>query len=392
MDIPNTENSQALFAACITQAMSGARPLMDKMLSATRSAMQDEASRASAGPGREALRESLRLLGLYEAPLSSLFPQALEAAVSGADGGTRPKAAGAALSFDELELMDDAQVQESVELARAQQAAVLATEIPLQNFNALICAVQGLKTVQPGHNPLRPEVYARALRTALTQSGAPAAERVRWLRTMGETLGRELADSYVSLSVVLRQAGVVGSSYVVTQLGGAAAPGPAAVVAPVAGAAAQGASREEVLLTVKQLRRLLSGELDGARLRVAGGASAGSGFATSLRADSQHTVPAAFEALQEMKQVDQVMQRLREQTLSTPAPAQEAGAATTLAGLRQQLRTGARGVGQQLGLEVVNLMVENIAHDKRLLAPLQQVVRELEPALGRLDPGIFDVR
>ncbi|CAN5632424.1 hypothetical protein BH11PSE7_BH11PSE7_22110 [soil metagenome] len=437
MDMPNTDKNQALFDACITQAMNGARPLMEKMLSATRSALQDEASRAAAGPGREALRDSLRLLGLYEGPLSSLFPQSLETALSGPDGSARPKSPGAALSFDELELMDDAQVQETVELARAQQAALLATEIPLQNFNALICAVQGLKTVQPGHNPLRPEVYVRALRTSLTQCGAPAAARLRWLGTMGDALGRELADSYVSLSVVLRQAGVVGSSYVVTQVGGASAPAAASGAAPVAGAAAapaaaaqgsgsgsgtasldaaatgtgtgtgtgagagagagagsaaQGASRDEVLLTVKQLRRLLSGELDGARPRVAGGASAGSGFVTSLRHDTQHTVPAAFEALQEMKQVDQVMQRLRAQTASSPVPQDVAGATPTLAGLRQQLRTDARGVGQQLGLEVVNLMVENIAGDKRLLAPLQQVVRELEPALLRLaliDPRFF---
>jgi hypothetical protein len=424
MDMPNTENSQALFDACITQAIAGARPLMDRMLSATRSALQDEAGRAAAGPGRDAFRESLRLLALYQDPLSLLFPQALQAALTGADGGARAKTPGAVLSFDELELMDDAQVQESMELARAQQVVQLATEAALQNFNALICAVQGLKTVQPGHNPLRPEVYVRALRSALTQSGAPSAARLRWLRTMGETLGHELADSYLGQSVVLRQAGVVNAGYVVTQLGSTLAPGPGAagmtgaVAGPAAGAprqggssdgappvagqvqagaasagkpgaggAAPGASREEVLLTVKQLRRLLSGELDGVRPRTPGGASAGSGFEIS-RVDSQHTVPAAFEALQEMKQVDQVMQRLRAKTASAPVQLPAAGADTTLAGLRQQLRTGARGVGQQLGLEVVNLMVENIAPAGATAASGARAGAGVAPA-GADRPAIF---
>jgi Protein of unknown function (DUF1631) len=59
------------------------------------------------------------------------------------------------------------------------------------------------------------------------------------------------------------------------------------------------------------------------------------------------------------------------------------------------LRSAATGLGQALGLEVVNLMVDNLAHDARLLAPVQDAVRQLEPALMRLalkDPRFFSDR
>ena len=100
------------------------------------------------------------------------------------------------------------------------------------------------------------------------------------------------------------------------------------------------------------------------------------------------TVPAAFEVLQEMKQVGTVMQRIA-QRQSAPAPAGEGGDE------REQLRRSATSVGQALGLEVVHLMVDNLAHDARLLAPVQDAVRQLEPVLMRLalkDPRFFSDR
>jgi len=58
-------------------------------------------------------------------------------------------------------------------------------------------------------------------------------------------------------------------------------------------------------------------------------------------------------------------------------------------------RSPQREPAQLLAQEVVSLMVENIASDTRLLEPVQQCVRELEPALKRLaldDPRFFSDR
>ena len=60
--------------------------------------------------------------------------------------------------------------------------------------------------------------------------------------------------------------------------------------------------------------------------------------------------------------------------------------------MRQSLRRSAGGVAQALILEVVELMVDNIAMDPRLLEPVQRLIRNLEPAMLRLalvDPRFF---
>ena len=93
-----------------------------------------------------------------------------------------------------------------------------------------------------------------------------------------------------------------------------------------------------------------------------------------------------------MQQVDQVMQRIGRR--QRPATALVGDQATAQAP-RDEMRCAAKGLGQQLGLEVVTLMVDNIASDKRLLAPVQQLIRSMEPALLRMalsDPRFFNDR
>ena len=321
-----------------------------------------------------------------KATLRESYPQALLAEFAQAIAGTAGKEPASGLSFDALELMGDDQIQESVEIARAQQATVLAVEAELGELNALICAAQGLKAVQAERNPLRPDVYVRGLRSVLAQTGVSAPVRMRWLSHLGEALGPALARDYAHLSDMLRDQGVVAAGFNVIMQQESPTAARALAGGPEGGGASAGAApaqhRPETLLTVRQLRRLLSGELD------AGGNSFDEKFTREFEgagreqphADFSPTVPAAFEALQEMKQVDEVMQRLAQRK-----PGGEPGS------LREQLRSKA-STGQALGLEVVNLMLDNIAGDARLLPEVQQVVRELEPALLRLaliDPRFF---
>jgi hypothetical protein len=129
---------------------------------------------------------------------------------------------------------------------------------------------------------------------------------------------------------------------------------------------------------VHELKRLLSGQFDVSRPPAA---------AAPGQPDFSMTVPAAFETLQEMRQVDQVMQRLRQRQAAAPGDA-----AGGMGALRAAVRKEARTPAQALALEVLDLMIENIANDPRLLAPVQQAVRDLEPALMRLalvDPRFF---
>jgi len=357
---------QALYRACMKEAAAQGRTLMQRLVRSAAASMPHRAARARDEHERALIKDAARTLMKHENALCEAYPQALLAEFAQAISGDSRRSG--PLSFDALELMGDDQMQQSVDLMRLQQIVLATVEPELTELNALICAVQGMTNVQAERNPLRPEVYVRSLRTVAMQSPVPMAVRSRWMDSLGEALGPELARVYQELCVLLRSKGVPEASFQVipTPDDKASAQG-AAGTTGAAGAAAQA----NTLLNVRQLRRLLSGELD----EPAAGHEAG-----AAAADFAPTVPAALEALQEMKQVDRVMKRLQKrQSDPQGGPPPQA----------------ARGEGQALGQEVVNLMVENIASDARLLPPVQQTVRDLEPALLRLalsDPRFFSDR
>jgi hypothetical protein len=370
------------FQHCLKDAASGSTRLMDALVRRALASLQQRQGDNGVGEEeRRPLADARRLLSTHQSVLVMSYPAAIAAALDEASGPQRPRAAPGIPSFDQLELMDETQVQESVEVVRAQQAALTVVEVPLAELTALICAAQGLASVQAERNPLRPETYVRALRQAVSQTaqtGVGPRARLLWLQHLGEALGPELATVYSHLTALLRQAGVTAAAYTVTTAPEGGYFGPSAK--SVGAAPVPPVKPEEVLLTVDRLRRLLAGELD------APGESFSSRFARQFEspgaepppADFGHTVPAAFEALQEMKQVDKVMQRLAGRNAAPPP------AAGKPASLREQLRSQAHGMGQSLAIEVVNLMVDNLAGDARLMPPMQQAVRDLEPALLRL--------
>src|SRR3989338_4205020 len=95
------------------------------------------------------------------------------------------------LSFDDLELMDHQQVQETVELARVQQIVKMAADEELVAFNARLCRAQGYDVVRIETNPLRPEAVVGALMKALSGLHVDEAVRARWLHAGAVTLGSD---------------------------------------------------------------------------------------------------------------------------------------------------------------------------------------------------------
>jgi hypothetical protein len=365
---------QSLYRACMKEAAAQGRRVMQRIVARALIEMPQHAQRSPDVVERSLVGEAAKWLMKHEQQLCEAYPQALLAEFAQAIAGDARKSTG--FSLDGLELMGEDQVQENVEVVRTQQSVQAAVEAELTELNALVCAVQGLKTVIPDRNPLRPEVYVRSLRSVIQQSPVPPAVRRRWLMHLGKAMGPELAVNYRELSALLRSHGVSEAGFAVSAVTSAPPPAPA----PGADAAAAQQQRS-TLLTVRELRRLLAGEFGGET-------AAPAPRAEEAQADFSVTVPAAFETLQEMRQVEEVMQRLRRR-----GDAGE-GAADGHA-MREAVRREARSPGQKLGLEVVQLMVEKIASDARLLPAVQQAVRELEPALLRLalsDPRFFSDR
>lgn len=421
----STARHQSLYQATVRDAASSGGVIMGRLIDTLRKGLQAREMAARELRERDVYAESLKQLRIHEGALREGYEVAL------LEEFTRPvetvKAAVPCIHdmhFDQLELMDELQVQESVNMARAQQMAMLAAEVSLAELNTLICATLGLPTVRPERNPLRPQAYINALKVTVERTPVAAGIRLEWVTGMGVALGVELRELYAKLANKLKAEGVVAAGYAVTPAplnAGAPFGKPRESVAtpsPFAESARYGApgsaEREAIiareiraprpaadpaLLTLDRLRRLLAGELDqlGTPHRVAAFAQqfarqfespGGAAPVEDAQADFAATVPAAFEALTEMKQVERVVQRLEQRRGGILPPGGQQG----LQVAREAIRRTATGVAQALSLEVVNLMVDNIARDPRLLEPVQNVIRELEPALMRLalvDPRLF---
>ena len=381
MSASQNASYQSLYRSCMKEAASRGHALMQRLTSRCVKSMAQRATGMPDAHERNLLTEAARILMKHQEALCEAYPQALLAEFAQAIAGANARAP--ALSFDSLELMGDDQLQEGVELVRTQQAVSQAVESELAELNGLVCAIQGLRTVQAERNPLRPEVYVRALRTVTMQSPIPPAVRTRWMQHLGEALGPELALVYRELSQMLRSQGVVPAGYVVSPARDILATTSAGSLKAVQPAHPQAST----LLNLRELRRLLSGQFEHSENSFhAQFAREFESAERDLPPDFSPTVPAAFETLQEMKQVDRVMTDLQRRS-STPAPPP-----VGIAAVRERMRREAASPGQALGLEVVALMVDNIASDSRLLSPVQQTVRDLEPALLRLvleDPRFF---
>ena len=401
-----------LFKACMEQAARMGEELMERLVDKARLSMRVREEKALDPKLRGALLTAQLQLNKHKASMCERFPDELARGFADAlgEGETHPMTRMSGLSMDDLELMDESQVQETVELARAQHIALSAVENRLPELDALISAAKGLKTVRADANPLRPENYVRAMRKVVAHTPADSVTRLHWMQDFGTALGVELTLVYDALIKMLKAAGVRAASYKVIQSPDATGsfrravaqveqevkinldPQPTAFSAEptiiqglpdtLAGGdePEQGAGDEsKVLLTVDQLRRLLAGELD----FIAPDEAPGQTRAPSTNfpaTDFQLTVPAAYEMLEEMKKVDGVMKRMQQRaTVASASP----GA--------PKVTTG-RELGQALGQEVVSLMIDNIANDKRLLEPIRAAVRKMQPAfvqLAQIDPRFF---
>src|SRR5438105_3808840 len=323
---------QALYRATMKEAASQGRALMQRVAARAHDAMQKRAAHSGDEAERQMLFDAARTLTKHESALCEAYPQALLTEFAHAIAGDTRKAA-AAVSFDSLELMGDDQMRENVDQMRVQQGVTSLVDAELTELNALISSVQGLKSVQPDRNPLRPEVYVRSLRTVTMESPIPGPMRKRWILHLGEALGPELARIYGELAAWMRSHGVSEARF-------------AAVPTP------ESAPTDAKVLNLRELRKLLAGDFDDS-----GKEARQTGFGM--------TMPAAVDALENMKQVDQVVERMK---------ARQRDDAKALAEGRPVRRQPA----QVLALEVVRLMVDSIANDARLLAPVQQCVRDLE--------------
>ncbi len=258
MDASNTK----AFDACLREALAQTRDWVPRWLSKLHSTLKDREFTAGQLSEKQAMQQARLTLESHRDLISTrflaAFAESMENALPHTGTGSRRSPA---VSFDELELMGDDQVQETVELARVQQVVKMAVDEDLGTLTARLNGAQGLTVVSPEANPLRAEVVVAALMTALKGLHVDAAVRTRWLQVGAMTLGDELRNMYAELSRQLDRAGVKPASYAVTQTA-SARPTPVAAAQKDESVSVQEVLGNDNILTLDHLHQLLVGNLD----------------------------------------------------------------------------------------------------------------------------------
>lgn len=351
--------------ACIEVVLEQSDAVVDDIISGlllATSEANNKGLHARQNPQRRAVVEALVQ---QKTSFQQLFASTLRSAVYG--GETHRPASPARVRFDDFQFLEEEQIDANIELAMTEQEVLLSVDTVLPAFNGLVSSLLGWSSVQAHLNPLKPENFVYALRESLSRCIPADEARAGVMGPAASLLGAALAQLYREMVDWLRSQGV---EPVVPLTGGTGPFG-----APVKGAEN---SVTRTLLTLDKLRRLLSGELDP------------SGAVAGVK-DFTHTVPASFEALEDMKLVEPMMKRLAERArLADPTGLPGAPPAVAQRAAREAVRS--KALGQQLGEEVVRLMLDNLMQDRRMLPGIRQNLKAMEPVLLRLshtDPRFF---
>ncbi|AOW12592.1 hypothetical protein LPB72_16265 [Hydrogenophaga crassostreae] len=257
--------------------------------------------------------------------------------------------------FDDLRLLDDHQIDASIEFAMVEQILAGATVELLPRLNSQVSNLMGWLTVQPDLNPIKPAAYARALRAVFVAHLSDAQQRKLLMVPVASILGESLRQVYREVIQWLMANGVQP-------------------LEPQAHSLqpdrAQQSAVGRTMLTLGRLRQLLAGDLNE---QVAGGPT------------YMQTVPASLSVLEDMDLIEPLMKRLRERP--SPSPDQPPVAELPV--------VSGHNLGRLLGQEVVRLMLENLTQDERLLPAIRQQIGLLEPSLIRLsqaEPRFFSDR
>lgn len=393
-----TDSAPMALERCLAQVVSVLQEAEGKSTQA--------AERAELGAAwRELLQHQRAWCEGYPNELRALFRAASRA--SGGRAGTPGQAQPAARV--ELALMDDDALDEAIAAARLIQHVMPIVERPVSELDALVSSAMGLDTVHPELNPVRPEVFAQSLRALIDRTDVTAATGSLWMKHMAEPLGHELQQLYGRLVVQLKQAKVQAAGYRVTH--GAEAPagahsGAAARSDAMAGpqAAEPAATTGYGTLSPRQITHSLLRNF----LRTGGGEQAVQPLPASYYAEVDRELArlkTEAEGGRDVAPQAPVTQQYRELP-PVDRPARPVGVQSTLDAqvwgdyarsherslVRARLRRDARRVAQVLGLELVRKVVNQVAQDPRLLAPVREGIVALEPSLLRLamvDPRFF---
>lgn len=342
---------QPSLSDCLAAMLKQAEPLISDVLQGLVDAMTATGPRRIAAFQSIPVRHAIEDLQVDGELFKEAFLQELTRLVY--EGGGKDQAQTEVLRFQDLQLFEDADLDQSIEVARAQQEVAMSVDDTLPPLDALISTMLGWRTIQPGLNPLRPEVFVRALQKALADHVRDNPAREALIAPAAGMLGVHLRKLYRELADWLRSTGIEPA----VPLGGRIDKGSGAGGKPVTDTVAK------TLLTLDRLRKLLAGDFDQPR-----------------KAEFLHTVPASMSLLKDLDKTDELVKRLEQRAKPAATPAQPVDMLAEMAAPAAPPQR----IGQQLGAEVVKMMFDHLAEDRRLLPSLKRELKKMEKAVYRL--------
>jgi len=361
--------------ACLDVVLLQADALIDGILDGLAAQNAKSLGRLTYQVGLPVEAATVDHLRAHAADLKQVFAGELQAAVyhSGSSHAIEPPI----VRFEDLQLFNSVQIDASIEFALARQEVLRCVDDVLPAFNAQVSHLMGWITVQPQLNPLKPDAFVRALLVCLDQCAPDEKARASLPIPAAGLLGVGLRQLYREVSDWLRSQGVESASALGTSAGDKLVKGSQRGRTPDNAVG-------RTLVTLDKLRKLLSGDLD----------------SPSAHADFSHTVPASLFALADMKLVEPMMKRLAQRTgapTRVPAQARVNVLNPTSRSVQLLAREPTHGklLGQQLGAEVICMMLDNLMLDKSLLPEVREVIQRLESTLlvlAQADPRFFSDR
>ncbi|MET0312180.1 MAG: DUF1631 family protein [Burkholderiaceae bacterium] len=418
------ESSRRVLEHCVDQALASLQEAENKS--------QKVAERNELGEcWRELMKHKQAWAEEYPADLLKAFAAAAKARPAPGPGQQPTPSSFAKLS---LSLVDDSEVMEGIEQSRLLQHILPMVEQPLNELDALMSSAMGLPSVKPEMNPVRPEIFAQTFRAMINRTERAQVHGAAWSRHMQHPLGLELKHMYGTLANLLATANIRAATYRVLQTpsapsaakaGGNAAPGaagpgqangtggpggPGGAGGP--GGPGSHASNDALARQPASWHDLSNYEIGDALFQDflfqgGGGQHAQQPLAPSYYeqvdqelAALEHgydsaQAPFHEEPAEEYHAMPAVDRPQRHVGIESPLNQQvwgQYGRSRERSLVRSRLKKEAKQVGQVLGLEVVRKIVNQVAQDPRLLAPVREAIVALEPSLLRLamvDPRYF---
>ena len=399
---------------CFDEVADSAPMALERCLDHVVTVLQEAECSSARADERMELGDAWRELLAHRAAWCKRYPDELRAAFKTAAAPKSESAPDAGAGRDrrmplELALVDDADIMQEIESSRLVRYVTPLVEQPVSELDALVSSAMGLGSVRPELNPVRPEVFAQTLRALIGHSQVKPATGTLWMKYMAEPLGAELQHLYGRLVTQFKNANVQPADY--RSVPASPAPGPrAAAASRVAPAGAATAPQAHMAAPPKPDSCFDSRQISHELLRE---------FLEGSGSEASQSLPASYytEAEEELAQLRSLTGGVNvaappvvpagyRELPAVERPQLPVGVQSTLdpevwgdyansherSLVHAQLRKDAMRVAQVLGLELVRKVVNQIARDPKLLAPVREAIVALEPSLLRLamvDPRFF---